>query len=268
MEFLKITSTHNPRIRAAAKLRQRGGREAEGQTLIDGWREIERAAASGVRLVALFLAEHASLDGQRQAWIKSLETRAGTQIYELTEGPYRRVAFGQHESGPVAIADTPRLTLDQLQLPAEPLIAVVERVEKPGNLGAILRSADGAGVHAVIAVDPATDLYNPNVIRASLGTIFAVPVCAATATDARRWLANHVDRIVVTRVDGAMDYHRADYRGRCAIVLGSEAEGVTDAWRSQECTGVRIPMHGIADSLNVSAAAAILFYEAVRQREG
>ncbi|MFO0914545.1 MAG: RNA methyltransferase [Pirellulales bacterium] len=268
MESLKITSTHNPRIRAAAKLRQRGAREDEGQTLIDGWREIERAAASGVRLVAIFLPDNAPLDAGRRVWIKSLETQFGTQLYELTEGPYRRVAFGQHETGPVAIAETPRLTLDQLQLPDEPLIAVVEGVEKPGNLGAILRSADGAGVDAVIAVDPATDLYNPNVIRASLGTIFAVPVCAATADAARQWLARQVDRIVVTRVDGAADYHQTDYRGRCAIVLGSEAEGVTGTWRTGECVGVRIPMRGIADSLNVSAAAAILFYEAQRQREG
>jgi TrmH family RNA methyltransferase len=141
-------------------------------------------------------------------------------------------------------------------------------VEKPGNLGAILRSADGAGVDALIVADPSTDLFNPNVIRASLGTVFSVPVAVASSGVVLEWLIQRGLRIVAARVEGSVDYADADYRGAVAIALGSEARGLSDAWAELATVAVRLPMLGTADSLNVSATAAVLFYEALRQRRG
>ena len=148
-----------------------------------------------------------------------------------------------------------------------PLVAVLEGVEKPGNVGAVLRSADAAGVSALIAADPRTDLYNPNAIRASLGTIFTMPVCEAAGGETIEWLRANGFRIFAARVDGAIPYTEADYRGRSAIVLGSEAAGLSPLWRGDDVQAVRLPMLGAADSLNVSVTAAVLFYEALRQRE-
>ena len=157
--------------------------------------------------------------------------------------------------------------LDTLVLPAEPLVVVIEAVEKPGNLGAILRTADGAGADAVIAADPRADLFNPNAIRASLGTIFARQVAAAPSVKVLDWLAERSIRVVAARVDAEALYTDADLRGGIALVLGSEAEGLRDAWDDPRVEPVRIPMQGgVADSLNVSVAAAVLLYEAVRQR--
>jgi TrmH family RNA methyltransferase len=147
-----------------------------------------------------------------------------------------------------------------------PLVAVLEGVEKPGNVGAVLRSADGAGVSALIVADAQTDLYNPNAIRASLGTIFSVPVAAAAAADTLTWLRHRGLAIFAARVDGAVPHTEADFRGPAAIVLGSEAKGLSATWTGPDVTAVRLPMAGVADSLNVSAAAAVLFYEALRQR--
>lgn len=146
------------------------------------------------------------------------------------------------------------------------LIGILESVEKPGNLGAVLRSADGAGLDALIAADPRTDLYNPNAIRASLGTIFTLPVCAAGSAETLAWLRARGLAIVAARVDGSVPYTAVDFRRPTAIVLGSEAEGLSSVWNAPDITAVRLPMLGAADSLNVSAAAAVLFYEARRQR--
>ena len=152
-------------------------------------------------------------------------------------------------------------------LPRDPLLVVIEALEKPGNLGAILRTADGAGADAVIAADPRTDLFNPNAIRASLGTIFARPVAAAPSTGVLDWLVERSIRVVAARVDAERLYTDLDLRGGIALVLGSEAEGLRSAWDDPRVEPVRIPMGGaVADSLNVSVAAAVLLYEAVRQR--
>jgi TrmH family RNA methyltransferase len=145
-------------------------------------------------------------------------------------------------------------------------VAVLEGVEKPGNVGAVLRSADAAGVSAVILADPRTDLYNPNAIRASLGTIFTMPVCEAASGDVLARLREHECMILAARVDGAVPYTEVDYRRPTAIVLGSEAAGLSPIWTGDDIRAVRLPMRGVADSLNVSVTAAVLFYEALRQR--
>jgi TrmH family RNA methyltransferase len=164
------------------------------------------------------------------------------------------------------VARPPQTTLDDLRLPACPLVAVLEGVEKPGNVGAVLRSADAAGVSALIVADGGTDLYNPNTIRASLGTIFSMPVRAAPAPNVRDWLSSRQIPIFAARVDATTSYTDVDFTGPAAIVLGSEAAGLSQVWTAG-VTPIRLPMHGAADSLNVSATAAVLFYEVLRQRE-
>jgi TrmH family RNA methyltransferase len=180
------------------------------------------------------------------------------------------LAYGERASGIVAVATAPDTSLPalQLSLPA-PLVGILEDVEKPGNLGAVCRSADGAGLDALIAAGSAgsVDPWNPNAVRASLGTVFTLAVAVATTADVLAWLRENGLRIVAARVDGSVPYTEVDMAGPVALVLGSEARGLTDAWSGSDVTAVRLPMHGRADSLNVAAAAAILFYEARRQRD-
>jgi TrmH family RNA methyltransferase len=181
-----------------------------------------------------------------------------------------RIAFGQRSEGVVAVVAAPDRSLARLDadrgLPAEPLLAVLEAVEKPGNVGAILRSADGAGLDAVILADPVADPWNPNTIRSSLGTVFTTRLAVASSGETLGWLSDRGIRIIAARVDGARSWDVADLRGGLAICLGSEARGLTPAWSGPEIEAVRLPMLGRADSLNVAATAAVLFYEARRQR--
>ncbi len=264
----RVLSSHrNPRFRAALALRDARDRRQRHQFLIDGSREIERAASAGVRLLEAYVApslvEAAGADARAAV---SAARRSGAEIVEVTPDLLERLSYGDRDDGIVVVAATPSARLADLELPEFPLIGVVEGVEKPGNLGAILRSADGAGLDALIAADPGTDPYNPNVIRASLGTVFSVPVAVASTGDVLSWLIDRGIRIIAARVDGAVDYSEVEMTGAVAIALGSEARGLSDAWAELATAAVRVPMLGIADSLNVSATAAVLFYEALRQR--
>jgi RNA methyltransferase, TrmH family len=263
-----ITSRANPRVRAASALRDRHERAARGLTLVDGAREIGRAIAAGVRVEEAFVCEELVRSDEARATLEALRA-AGIEIVGVSPAAFERVAFGDRADGIVAIVRPPSTALADLgpRLPPDPLVVVVERVEKPGNLGAILRSADGAGASAVIAADPRTDLWNPNVIRASVGTIFALPLAAAPTPDVIAWLRTCGIGIVAARVDATLAYDATDLTGPRAIVLGSEATGLSDAWGAGEVVGVRLPMRGVADSLNVSSAAAILLYESRRQRD-
>lgn len=261
----RITSTANPRLKAALRLRGRRERDRSGLTLIDGVRETARAVAGGATLREVFISPGDCADEECRDLVESLRAH-GVAINELGEEAFARLAYGDRIDGVVAVAETPLHGLDDLVLPPKPLIAVVEGVEKPGNLGAILRTADGAGVSAVIVAAPGTDLSNPNVIRASVGTVFSVPVSVASTGDVLEWLREQEIGIVAARVDGSVDYADADYTGAVAIALGSEARGLSDAWAELAQASVRVPMLGVGDSLNVSATAAILFYEALRQR--
>ena len=262
-----LASPSNPRIRAAVRLRDRRERDATGLTLVDGARELRRALDARVDVVEAFVCEPLLAGEDARAVLDALRRRDVT-VTTTTELAFAKLAFGDRSEGLVAVVRAPSLALADLVVPAEPLIVVIEGVEKPGNVGAVLRSADGAGVDAVIAASPRTDLANPNVIRASAGTIFSVPMAAASTDDVRRWLLDRGIRIVAARVDGALDYTSADLTGAVAIVLGSEAEGLTGTWAGADIVTIRLPMLGIADSLNVSVSAAILAYEARRQRDG
>ncbi|MDP8905548.1 MAG: RNA methyltransferase [Chloroflexota bacterium] len=265
MQPRQITSTSNPRLRAALRLRGRRARDGTGLTLIDGARETARALAGGARLREAFVSTEHCADDDCRATLEQLRS-AGVATWEVAPEAFARLAYGDRLDGIVTVAEVPLVRLADLTLPAEPLVSVIEGVEKPGNLGAILRTADGSGVSAVVVAEPSTDLLNPNVIRASLGTIFAVPVAVASTGEVIDWLREHGLRIVAARVEASVDYANADYRGPVAIALGSEARGLSDAWAELADVSVRIPMLGVGDSLNVSATAAILFYEALRQR--
>jgi RNA methyltransferase, TrmH family len=259
-----ITSTKNPRVRAALELRDRRGRDQVGATLMDGTREVSRALAGGARVQELFVDE-ARLRGDAPV-VVDRALAAGAEVVRVAGPVLDRLAYGERSDGLVAVVAIPDTALDRLVPPQDPLVVVLEAVEKPGNLGAVLRSADAAGADAVIAADPRTDLFNPNAIRASLGTIFAVPVAAATSAQVRERLDRDGVRILAARIDGAVPYTDIDLTGPLALVLGSEADGLTDAWSGDGITPIHLPMLGIADSLNVSITAAVLLYEARRQR--
>jgi RNA methyltransferase, TrmH family len=261
-----LASPSNPRIRSVARLRHRRERDASGLTLVDGAREIRRALEAGVDIVEAFVCEPL-LAGEDARVALDLLADRHVPLTGTTEAAFAKIAFGDRAEGLVAVVRAPSLRLDDLTPPIDPLLVVVEGVEKPGNLGAILRSADGAGADAVIAASPRTDLANPNVIRASAGTYFAVPLAAAPTSEVIAWLRERRVRVVAARVEAERAYDEADLSGPLAVVLGSEAEGLTDAWQGEDVETVRLPMHGIADSLNVSVAAAVLLYEARRQRD-
>jgi RNA methyltransferase, TrmH family len=260
-----LTSPSNPRIKSVARLRDRRERESTGLTLVDGAREVRRALQSGVDVVEAFICEPLLAGEDARAALDLLRER-DIPITATTEPAFTKIAFGDRAEGLLVVVRAPNRGLVDLALPDAPLLVVVEGVEKPGNLGAILRSADGAGADALVAASPRTDLANPNVIRASAGTFFSVPTVAAPTPSVIDWLVERGIRVIAARVDAEQPYTDADLTGSIAIVLGSEARGLTDAWRAADAQTVRLPMHGVADSLNVSVAAAVLLYEARRQR--
>ena len=265
-----IESPANPRVKAALRLRQRRERDATGLTLVDGGREALRAMEAGAIVEAAFVCPPLLATREANRVAEKLSQSFGPfgasiEYTEVGERAFERLAYGDRADGVILVVRAPRAELAELQLPANPLVVVTEDVEKPGNVGAILRSADAVGADAVIAVG-GTDLFNPNVIRASVGTVFTVPVAAAAADGAIAWLREQGVRIVTSLVDAKRVHVEADLRGPVAIVLGSESTGLSDAWRGPDVEAVRLPMAGVADSLNVSVAAAVLLYEAWRQR--
>jgi RNA methyltransferase, TrmH family len=262
-----IDSPSNPRVRAALALRDRREREATGRTLVDGARESLRAIEAGVEVVEAFVCRPLIASDDAGRAVELIDRLPTSARVEVSERAFERIAYGDRADGIVLVVSTPSTRLADLVLQENPLVVVTEDVEKPGNVGAILRSADAVGASAVIAVG-GTDLFNPNVIRASIGTIFSVPVATGSAGEVIDWLTAAGVRIVGSRVDAAALHVEADLSGPVAIVLGSEADGLSDSWRSPAIEGVRLPMLGAADSLNVSAAAAVLLYEAWRQRCG
>jgi TrmH family RNA methyltransferase len=228
-------------------------------------REIARALEAGVEIVEAFVLRELCGDEPHERLLSALE-RSGVEQVEVARQVMEKLAFGNRVEGVVAVAKPPINDLADWKPAANALVAGVEGAEKPGNLGAILRTADAAGVSGVIVADGGTDLYNPNVIRASLGAIFTVPTFSTTSGVALNWLRKEKFRIFAARVDGSMEYTEVDFSGRTAIALGSEAHGLSSAWQAAEINPIRVPLVGSVDSLNLSVTAAVLFYEALRQR--
>ncbi len=261
----EITSLQNPRIKAALRLRSGRHRRKQGRFLIDGLREIGRAIQAGIRLIEGFLCPP-KVDTPQLQKVLELWAATGTPLWQVSPPVMEKLAYGQRQEGLVAVAEIPSRRLEELVLPDRPVVAVLEGVEKPGNIGAVLRSADAAGVSAVLLADCPGDLWNPNCIRASLGCVFTVPIAVSSSAEVLAWLRRQGIRIYAARVDGSILYTDADLRPPAAILLGSEAEGLSSVWTGPDIQAIRIPMCGQADSLNVSTAAAVLFYESLRQR--
>ena len=263
----KISSLQNPRVKQLVKLRDRRPRDEAGVFLVEGYREIRRALEKQVALQEVYFAPDWFLGENEPALLEAART-AGAQLFELSKEAFAKVAYRERPDGLLAVAPQWKQALGDLTLPAAPLLLVVEAIEKPGNLGTILRSADAAGCDAVIVCDPVTDIFNPNVVRASTGVLFSVPLVVEESARVRAWLQERKIRAVATTPAAPTLYTAADLRGPLAIVMGSEQYGLSDFWLKNADATVRIPMAGQADSLNVAMATIITLFEAVRQRSG
>ncbi|MDJ0664076.1 MAG: RNA methyltransferase [Acidimicrobiia bacterium] len=252
-----ITSTDNPRIKALAKLKTARERRRTGQFLIEGGREVERATAAGITVEALLICRE--LPGA----IDPIDVTA--EIIEVAPGPMRKVAMRENPPGVIALARQFDTALSRFVPGPKSLYLIAEQVEKPGNLGAMLRTCDATGADGLVVADAATDVFNPNVVRASQGALFSVPVAVAGTRDAIDWSRQGGLQVVGGYPDAAAPLWDVTLRGPTAILVGAEDVGISAAWR-EVAVPARIPMSGQADSLNASVAAALLLYEAVRQR--
>ena len=273
---LTITSASNPRLKALLGLRRRRTREETGQTLVEGYEEIGLALSAGVRPGTVYVCEElfspagraGSQDIGHQSDLLTRLRGDRVEVVHLSRSAFEKVSYREGPDGLIAVVDRFGVDLDDLRVEGvDHLTLLSQGVEKPGNLGAMLRTADAAGVDAVIAADPVTDWGNPNVVRASKGTVFAVPAASATTAQTLEWLAANGVRLVVTTPETDLLHTDVDYTGRVAVAVGSEKHGADRTLLDAATHRVRIPMHGKANSLNVAASAAIVLYEAVRQRD-
>jgi TrmH family RNA methyltransferase len=261
-----ITSGSNPRIKQLVRLRSRRHRDRSGLFLIEGYRELSRAADAEVEIPEVFICPELYSGDGREPLVERLAAQ-GAAIVEVAEAPFRKASYGDKPEGLLAVARQFPTGLDHIQLGTDPLLLVVESVEKPGNLGAMLRTSEAAGVAAVIVCDPTTDPFNPNVVRASLGTLFCVSLAVASSPDAIAWLRRQGVRTVATTPSATRPHWETDLTGAVAIVVGSEQLGLSDAWIEAADFHALIPMPGSVDSLNAAMAAGIVLFEAARQRE-
>jgi TrmH family RNA methyltransferase len=261
-----VSSPRNPRIRAAARLRKRSERDRRGLILVEGIRELRHAVRAGVPVREVFFCPELFRSDEEHGLLHELVGRS-IDCVRVARRVFAKLAYREGTGGFVAVAERAERMLEGIEPVTNPLILVVDAVEKPGNLGAILRTADAAGVTGLIVSNPRTDLTNPNIIRASLGTVFTVPWVQAPAAEAVRWLKDKGIAIVAaTPAADTVAYTDADLHSPCAIVVGSEDTGAGAIWLEASDVRVRIPMKGQADSLNVSVSASIILYEALRQR--
>ncbi|MGN1213807.1 MAG: TrmH family RNA methyltransferase [Bacteroidaceae bacterium] len=260
MAQTKITSLQNPKIKQLLCLQQKSSeRRRQNLFVVEGRRELTRCLKAGHKADTIFFCPE--IDNFNPS---SLGTTKN--IYEVSYEIYNKIAYRGTTEGVIAMVTPRNISLSDLCLKENPLLVVLERVEKPGNLGAVLRSADASGVDAVIVCDPLTDLYNPNLIRNSTGAIFSVPCFTTTSQKCIEWLKSNHIQIVTAQLQDSVEYYNTDLARSTAIVMGTEADGLSLLWREIADCHIRIPMLGMVDSLNVSVSAAILMYEALRQR--
>lgn len=257
----KITSAQNPKIKSLLALEKPRERRKQRVFVIEGKKEIGLAIEAGYALHNIFFCEE----------IISLQEvgklfREEELLIPVSKEVFDKIAIRENSGGMIAVAEQKLHTLDQLTLSKNPLILVLESVEKPGNLGAILRTADASGVDAVIICDPQTDFYNPNVIRSSIGCVFTKQVAAAPSAETIGWLKQNNISIYCTYLKASKPYHETDYTNPSAIVMGTEATGLSAVWVNNATANIIIPMQGRIDSMNVSTAAAVVVFEAKRQR--
>ena len=263
MRIENITSSQNAKIKELLALQEKSKeRKRKGLFVVEGRRELLHCIEAGYEPHTVFICPEII----RQADFEEIAGKCECNFISIPGHLYDKVAYRGGTEGVIAEVYCKDRVLESLKLKKNPLVIVLESVEKPGNLGAVLRSADASGADAVIVCDPLTDMYNPNLIRSSIGAIFTVPVATATSEEAIAWLKNNGIKIYTAQLQDSEWYYDTDMKGGTAIVMGTEATGLTDVWRKAADAHIKIPMLGRLDSLNVSVSAAILMFEAVRQR--
>ncbi len=262
----ELTSPANPKVKYVVKLRACSTREETGDMIVEGFRECRRALDNGYRPRAMFHCPDLYLKNENERQLVDDAERAGADVFLCSKSAFAKMAYKERPDGLLMVGPHVSMRLSDLNLPPNALVVVTESIEKPGNLGTILRSADAARVAAVIVCDRTTDIHNPNVVRASTGTMFSVPIVEASSEEALAWLKAMNFKILAATPHAERLHFEVDLTGNIAIALGAEQYGLTQKWMDGAELRVRIPMLGLADSLNVSAAATILLYEAVRQR--
>lgn len=271
-KFFQITSAQNPKIKQLIKLREKRAREKEDYFLIEGYREILRACQAGYPIESLFICKELFLGSNEETLIQEVGVHA--TVYTLPEELFRKCSYRDRPDGLIAIAPIYRRTMQEFKeeisqrAQGNPLfLLMVEAIEKPGNLGSILRSSDAAGVHGVLVCDPQADVFNPNVVRASIGTLFTVPFMECDLKEVLQWLKEESIQLVAATPHAKQVFTDTDFKQSIAIAMGSEQLGLSRTVMAQADIQVKIPMLGVADSLNVAAATTLLLYEVVRQRK-
>jgi TrmH family RNA methyltransferase len=260
-----LSSLQNPRIKQLVALRESRQRRRTGLTRVDGGRELLRALEAGLVPDTVFVREDLEPTGDLGSALELCAAR-GHLLQPVTVPVYEKIRYGDRDEGICATLAWQPLDLSDLPQPGPDFVLALEAAEKPGNLGALLRSADAAGVGAVLLCDPGCDPTNPNVVRASMGTLFTQPVVRCTSEEAIEYLRSSGSAIVVSRPQAARSWFEADLAGPVAIVSGAESRGLSQKWVDAADVQVALPMRGFADSLNLAAATAVLLYEVVRQR--
>ncbi|GAB4226861.1 MAG: RNA methyltransferase [Chlamydiales bacterium] len=264
-ESFLITSVQNPKIKEAVKLRERRTRDQTGLFLIEGYRELSRALLGNQSIQHVFWCSEFFLGSNEIPLLQDLKQH-GAHLYSCDPKVFRKLSYRDRPDGLIGIAQQKIRDLKSLKLSLNPFLVVAESIEKPGNLGTILRSSDATGVDALIVCDSCTDPFNPNVVRASVGTLFTVPVIEASSQDALQWFKNHNIKIVAATPHAESLYHQVNFNQPVVIALGTEQYGLSEQWMEQADIKVKIPMYGVADSLNVAMATTVLLYEVLRQR--
>jgi TrmH family RNA methyltransferase len=256
-----ITSTQNPKVKNLLALEKPRERRKQCLFVIEGTKEIRLAYEAGYKIGNLFFCEELIS-------VKEVQELVGSSpmLIPVARDVFEKIAIRENSGGVVAVAEQKVHRLGDLKLSASPLLLILEAVEKPGNLGAILRTADAAGVDAVIICDPQTDFYNPNVIRSSVGCVFTTQIASAESAETIQWLKERNTAIYCTYLQASQPYQDVNYKVPCAIVMGTEATGLSDIWVKNSSSNIIIPMQGKIDSMNVSTAAAVVVFEARRQR--
>ena len=273
MKIEFIASPQNPRFKEGLRLHSSRGRQKSEHILILGRREEERAVLAGLLLKDLMIDDSAT-DSSSVDWLRQVQqSQPSIRISRLSHDLFSKLAYGDRDAELVAIAPRPKTNLKQMDCLFSPnrpraVILVIESLEKPGNLGAIARTADAMAIGAIFVADPLTDIFHPNAVRASLGTVFSVPIACASSAEIRHWLTVNDFKAFIATPDAKRKLFEVDLNGRIAIVIGNEAKGLSPEWRNGTGTGICLPMLGIGDSLNASITASLMMYEATRQSLG
>ncbi len=259
-----IESTQNPAVKSLLQLQQKAQKRKDLQRFVlEGVREIELAIEGGFDLEMLYICSSLLEESKLNTWGNTFQNR----VASLSSSVYNKLAYRGSTEGAIAVFKTKSHALSDLKLGANPLLLIAESPEKPGNLGALLRTAEAAGVDAVIIADPLSDIYNPNTLRASVGAAFNIPIAIAKTNETIDFLLKNKVRILAATLQNSIDYAQMDCKGATAIVVGTESEGLSMAWRNAAWQNICIPMQGKIDSMNVSVAAAVLIFEAQRKRK-